>query len=72
MALLKLVTSDGLSGPVKKITLRTEEIEAIWTQESPTMGYELVNLLFKSGETIRLDVAQPQTAAIWAKIEGAL
>jgi hypothetical protein len=72
MPVLKLTSADGLLGVVKQMTLRTEQIEAVWDQESPTAGYEAVNVLFKSGQTIRLDVENVKAGALHAKIAGAL
>jgi hypothetical protein len=72
MPVLKLTSTDGLIGVVKQITLRTEQIEAVWDQESATAGYEVVNVLFKSGQTIRFDVENVKAGALHAKIAGAL
>ena len=72
MPLLKLGAADGLIGGVKKVTLRTEQVEAIWVQGTPPATPIIIAVLFKSGEKLALEPAEADLAALWAKIEAAL
>jgi len=72
MPLLKLGATDGLIGGAKKVTFRTEQVEAIWLQGTPPATPIIIAVLFKSGEKLALETPEANLAALWAKIEAAL
>ena len=72
MALVSLTTADGLTGPRNPVTLRTEDISALWVENNSAAPGPVVALM-RSGEMIALETVSPaQAEPLYNRIRGAL
>jgi hypothetical protein len=71
MTVLSLGEIDGLTGVRRPVSLRTEDVSAVWIQnnggaEGPVM------VLMRSGEEVALETIPGQVTPLYNRIRGAL